>query len=150
MKFRDDGRLLVNSTAEGYEVRIYNHTLDQYYSVGITKEQAWKLLELIADVENVRPKISLDGLSHIDGLTHKEIIVACRNVGIDLTCPACANYFYTGINDTPHADNCTSYDRESMPVQANLATPVKPQAQTVTVGGFADAANEDSAGDGFA
>jgi len=31
-----------------------------------------------------------------NGLTHEEIVVACRNVGIDLECGACAAQFYTG------------------------------------------------------
>lgn len=30
------------------------------------------------------------------GLTHDEIMVACKNVGVDLTCGACAGVFYTG------------------------------------------------------
>lgn len=29
-------------------------------------------------------------------LTHAEIVVACRNVGVDLSCDACAAIFYTG------------------------------------------------------
>jgi hypothetical protein len=30
------------------------------------------------------------------GLTEKELVVACKNVGVDLTCGACAGVFYTG------------------------------------------------------
>jgi hypothetical protein len=29
-------------------------------------------------------------------LTAKQIVIACKNVGIDLTCGACATLFYTG------------------------------------------------------
>ncbi len=31
-----------------------------------------------------------------NGLTHEELVVACRNIGFDLTCGACAGQFYTG------------------------------------------------------
>ena len=30
------------------------------------------------------------------GLTEEELVVACKNVGVDLTCGACAGVFYTG------------------------------------------------------
>jgi hypothetical protein len=42
------------------------------------------------------------------GLTHTEIEVACRNVGIDLSCGACATLFYTGTDaeDLSHSTNC--------------------------------------------
>lgn len=44
----------------------------------------------------------------IGGLTHEEIIVACRNIGINLECGGCAENFYTGFNDLSHHDsNCT-------------------------------------------
>lgn len=41
-----------------------------------------------------------------DGLTHAEIAVACRNVGIDLSCDACAEVFYTGsaMHEHTHED----------------------------------------------
>lgn len=41
-------------------------------------------------------------------LTHDEILVACRNIGINLECGGCAENFYTGFNNPLHHDtNCT-------------------------------------------
>lgn len=42
-----------------------------------------------------------------DGLSHEEIIVACRNVGLNLECGGCASVFYTGT-DAPHDENCSA------------------------------------------
>lgn len=36
------------------------------------------------------------------GLTYDQIVVACRNVGVDLRCGACAGVFYTGVTLAPH------------------------------------------------
>lgn len=36
------------------------------------------------------------------GLTDEELVVACANVGVDLTCGACAGVFYTGAGLGPH------------------------------------------------
>jgi hypothetical protein len=49
------------------------------------------------------------GVSNMkDGLTHEEIIIACRNIGINLECGGCAENFYTGFNDlSPHNHYCT-------------------------------------------
>lgn len=41
-----------------------------------------------------------------DGLTHAEILVACSNVGIDLTCGACAAVFYTNVGMPQNAHTC--------------------------------------------
>lgn len=43
------------------------------------------------------------------GLTHDEIIIACRNMGINLECGGCAENFYTGHNVPEHHDDkiCT-------------------------------------------
>lgn len=40
-----------------------------------------------------------------NGLTHDEIAVACRNIGINLECGGCAENFYTGYNDPNHHDS---------------------------------------------
>lgn len=42
-----------------------------------------------------------------DGLTHEEIKIACRNMGINLDCGGCASAFYTGYGGDPHDENCT-------------------------------------------
>lgn len=41
------------------------------------------------------------------GLTHDEVLAACKNVGIDLECGACAEQFYTGSHMTDHT--CGKY-----------------------------------------
>ena len=38
----------------------------------------------------------------VDGLTHIEIIAACKNVGVDLNCGQCAAIFYTGSGTYEH------------------------------------------------
>lgn len=44
----------------------------------------------------------------IGRLTHEEINIACRNIGINLECGGCAENFYTGYNDPEHHnENCT-------------------------------------------
>jgi guanosine-3',5'-bis(diphosphate) 3'-pyrophosphohydrolase len=41
------------------------------------------------------------------GLTNDEIVVACRNVGVDLNCGACASNFFTGQgSSSPHDATC--------------------------------------------
>lgn len=42
-----------------------------------------------------------------DGLTHDEIKIACRNIGINLDCGGCASAFYTGYGGDPHDEQCT-------------------------------------------
>jgi hypothetical protein len=44
-------------------------------------------------------------------LTHDEIVVACRNIGHDLKCGACAEVFYTGFTGDPHDLGCESTNR---------------------------------------
>lgn len=44
-------------------------------------------------------------LKMVGGLTHGEIIIACRNMGINLECGGCAENFYTGFNDPLHHDD---------------------------------------------
>jgi hypothetical protein len=41
-----------------------------------------------------------------NGLTHEEMVVACRNIGFDLTCGACASLFYTGTAPYAHDTSC--------------------------------------------
>lgn len=35
-------------------------------------------------------------------LNYEELVLACKNVGVDLTCGACAGIFYTGISTEKH------------------------------------------------
>lgn len=37
-------------------------------------------------------------MSGIGGLSHDELVVACKNIGFDLTCATCASVFYTGMS----------------------------------------------------
>lgn len=47
-------------------------------------------------------------MRNISGLTHEEIAIACRNVGINLECGGCAENFYTGYNNPLHHNQkCT-------------------------------------------
>lgn len=41
-----------------------------------------------------------------NGLTHEQLVIACRNIGYDLTCGQCASVFYTGIGIYPHDSTC--------------------------------------------
>lgn len=43
------------------------------------------------------------------GLTHEQISVACRNVGINLQCGACAEMFYTGSTTIEHDHSTLTY-----------------------------------------
>lgn len=40
------------------------------------------------------------------GLSDSDLIVACCNIGYDLTCGACASLFYTGANPYEHDASC--------------------------------------------
>ena len=51
-----------------------------------------------------------------DGLSHKEVIAACKNIGIDLSCPACAELFYTG-NNTGYHNHVTDPSRTASLIQ---------------------------------
>lgn len=47
------------------------------------------------------------------GLTHEQLNVACKNIGINLACKGCAQLFYTGVNDEYfHDENCTRNKEE--------------------------------------
>lgn len=39
-------------------------------------------------------------------LTDDELVVACNNIGYDLTCGACAELFYTSVRLHPHDEGC--------------------------------------------
>lgn len=39
-------------------------------------------------------------------MDHNEIVEACKNIGYDLSCGACAELFYTGICIDYHDDTC--------------------------------------------
>lgn len=46
----------------------------------------------------------------VDGLTHEELIVACKNIGHDLTCGACAGVFFSGSTFIQeHSASCFTY-----------------------------------------
>ena len=50
-----------------------------------------------------------------DGLTYEELIVACKNIGYDLTCGACAGVFYTGYSlREEHEPSCFTYIKNDM------------------------------------
>lgn len=40
------------------------------------------------------------------GLTHDEIVIACKNIGFDIECGACAGLFYTGTSLGEHDPGC--------------------------------------------
>lgn len=42
-------------------------------------------------------------------LTADEILIACRNIGIDLRCGGCAEAFYTGYSQPDHDEHCAVY-----------------------------------------
>ena len=37
-----------------------------------------------------------------------QLVVACKNIGYDLTCGQCAAVFYTGWGNYPHSENCST------------------------------------------
>lgn len=45
-------------------------------------------------------------------LTHDQIEVACRNIGYDLTCGACAELFYTGEQLHAHDTWCKTVTKD--------------------------------------
>ena len=40
------------------------------------------------------------------GLTHDQLVIACRNIGYNLECGECASIFFTGYGGYPHDDSC--------------------------------------------
>jgi|SRR5208282_5579109 len=47
----------------------------------------------------------------VNGLTYEEIVIACHNIGYDLTCGACAGLFYTGFSlREEHEPSCFTRD----------------------------------------
>lgn len=51
-------------------------------------------------------------------LSADDLVKACANVGVDLTCGACASVFYTGAAlGTPHDDGCKSARSPAMPAE---------------------------------
>jgi hypothetical protein len=58
------------------------------------------------------------------GLTHDEIKIACKNVGVDLDCDACAEVFYTGaaMHEHKHGEKPAAIDdvAETIRVQGVL------------------------------
>jgi hypothetical protein len=46
-------------------------------------------------------------------LTFEKLVSACRNIGFDLTCPACAAIFYTGVGlpGDEHSPGCPTTEK---------------------------------------
>jgi hypothetical protein len=51
----------------------------------------------------LRPKDTKGG-----SLSYEEIIIACKNIGFNLECGACAMLFYTGFGGYEHEPNCNN------------------------------------------
>ena len=47
--------------------------------------------------------------SSASSLTHEELIVACKNVGVDLSCGACAEVFFTGWRVHSCQESCVTW-----------------------------------------
>jgi hypothetical protein len=58
-----------------------------------------------------KAKVSVEAGQYSCGLTFDELIIACRNVGIDLSCSLCAIMFFTGTGTGTgkHSAECFSY-----------------------------------------
>jgi hypothetical protein len=54
------------------------------------------------------PHVNVGVGERVGWLTVKEIEVACRNIGFDLTCGSCASLFYTGSSTYRHDTTCTT------------------------------------------
>lgn len=46
-------------------------------------------------------------------LNFDELVIACRNVGINLECGGCASLFFTGHGGDPHDENCKVVNRDT-------------------------------------
>lgn len=64
-----------------------------------------ELAEALAQGNAVRALAGPAGGGAGGSLTFEECVVACRNVGIDLTCGGCASAFYTGHAES-HDEGC--------------------------------------------
>lgn len=42
------------------------------------------------------------------GLSQNELVVACRNVGVDIKCPRCASLFFAGMSQGAHTEDCAT------------------------------------------
>jgi hypothetical protein len=69
---------------------VYGQPINLCVQHAVERAKDFALIEQLALDDIVEcPKLA-------SGLTHKEIAVACLNMGVDLTCGACASQFYTG------------------------------------------------------
>lgn len=66
-----------------------------------------RLREVMRVLDSIRQATKNLAEASGDGLTGAELIVACRNIGFDLTCGACAGQFYTGAQLGEHT--CPSH-----------------------------------------
>lgn len=69
------------------------------------EREPFRVVQLISTYDDVSDR-EIKGAITRDGLTYKEIEIACLNIGINLECPGCASLFYTGIGDS-HDENCS-------------------------------------------
>ncbi len=60
-------------------------------------------------------------------LTAEELIIACKNIGFDLTCGRCAELFYTGVQRGPCEPGCgTRYDGRPVGEEKQYTFPNEP------------------------
>lgn len=57
------------------------------------------------------------------GLTFDELIAACRNVGVDLTCGGCAANFFTGTGASSHDEGCKTIRAPDVKIEALPPSP---------------------------
>jgi hypothetical protein len=60
--------------------------------------KAWRR---VADLQREMAQRGSGGASGTQSLTEDDLVAACRNIGFDLTCGACAGEFYSGYDDVP-------------------------------------------------
>ena len=75
--------------------------LNQYHGEGVALPWHEHDAEVQALVDLLR-QASAPEAKTPSGLSHVELIVACKNIGVDLECGACASVFYTGTGGYLH------------------------------------------------
>ena len=82
--------------------------------------RAGELIELLQDTVSfieIPPMMTRDAGS----LSPQQLLIACKNIGFDLSCGACAELFYTGTCLHEHDPSCSTSDRKSRkPISAEL------------------------------
>ena len=77
---------------------------NEYCSASVRNDVMAKVM---ARIEELREAVVLEierraPVNMASGLTDAELVIACRNIGFDLTCGACAGRFYTGASLGDH------------------------------------------------